>query len=353
MTTETAVLGPVMGDLRGLQLADDERAWLHHPLIGGVILFARNYRDPQQLAELMAAIRAEREDILVAVDTEGGRVQRCRDGFTVLPPLARFGEMYADQPDHARQCAEWGGWVLGAELAAFDIDLPFAPVLDLDGGVSAIIGDRALHADPDVVADLAAAHMRGLVRGGVATTGKHFPGHGMVAPDSHEELPVDVRSRTALEAHDLRPYRETLAQLDSVMVAHVVYPAVDAQPASFSSRWLQDILRGAMGYDGVIFADDLSMGGAHVQGDIVARAEAAFAAGCDMLPVCNQPDDLHRLLSRWRCTNPERGHARLQALRRRRAGSAPSAQAYAALAAAGLIDHAEPPATRPVTGETP
>ncbi len=333
----TRYLGPVMGDLRGLTLMADEAEWLTHPLIGGVILFARNYVSREQLAALMQAIREIRPDILVAVDTEGGRVQRFREGFTRLPPLAAYGQRYADDPALACRLAENGGRVLAAELAAFDIDLPFSPVLDLDGGVSAIIGDRALHADAQVTAELAAAHMRGLHKGGVATTGKHYPGHGAVAPDSHEELPVDTRPEAEIREQDLLPYRECLHALDSVMAAHVVYPAVDAQPASFSRRWLQTILREEMGFDGVIFADDLSMGGAREQGDIVQRAEQAFAAGCDMLPVCNRPADLAQLLAQWTCAEPRRGDARLRRLRR--SGPAPRVEpaAYEALFAAGLI----------------
>lgn len=336
-------LGPVMGDLRGLQLANDEREWLYHPLIGGVILFARNYQDREQLAALMRSIRALRPDILVAVDTEGGRVQRFRSGFTRLPPLAAYGALYAADPAQACALAELGGQVLGAELAAFDIDLPFAPVLDLDGGVSAIIGDRALHADPAVTAQLAQAHMRGLHAGGVATTGKHFPGHGAVVPDSHEELPVDERPEPVLQQADLLPYRECLSQLDSVMAAHVVYPRMDLRPASFSSYWLQTVLREQLGFDGVVFADDLNMGGAQEQGDIIARAEQAFAAGCDMLPVCNNPEDLARLLDQWSCPDITRGDARLRKLRRQGAAPKVPPAAYTRLHAAGLIASANPP----------
>lgn len=330
-------LGPIMGDLRGLELQADEAEWLGHPLIGGLILFARNYADRSQLRRLVDAVRQIRPDILLAVDTEGGRVQRFRQGFTRLPPLAAFGRVYAQDSAKALRLAEAGGRVLAAELRAFDVDLPFSPVLDLDGGVSAIIGDRALHADPGVVAFLARAHMRGLIAGGVATTGKHFPGHGAVAPDSHLELPVDERTRAQIVGADLLPYRASLNLLDAVMAAHVVYPAVDARPASFSAVWLQEILRGQMGFQGVIFADDLSMGGAVEQGDILSRAEQAFAAGCDMLPICNRPDELAKVLDGWKCAEPTRGHARLRRLRRRGKAQAAPAADYAALQAAGLI----------------
>ncbi len=332
-----------MGDVRGLQLAADEREWLLHPLIGGVILFARNYADREQLAALMQSMRELRPDILVAVDTEGGRVQRFRSGFTRLPPLAAYGALYATDPAEARELAELGGQILGGELAAFDIDLPFAPVLDLDGGVSAIIGDRALHADPAATSELARAHMRGLHAGGVATTGKHFPGHGAVVPDSHEELPVDERPESALQQADLLPYRDGLSELDSVMAAHVVYPQVDPRAASFSPYWLQTVLREQLGFAGVVFADDLNMGGAREQGDIVARAEQAFAAGCDMLPVCNNPEDLATLLSQWQCPDLTRGEARLRRLRRRGAAPTIPVASYERLHAAGMIASATPP----------
>lgn len=315
-TDAVRALGPVMGDLRGLTLQADEAEWLQHPLIGGLIFFARNFVDREQVGALIAQVRAIRPDILLAVDTEGGRVQRFRKGFVDLPPLAVYGQIWEQDHNAAVELAEWGGYVLGAELAPLDIDLPFSPVLDLDGGVSAIIGDRALHAQPATVAELAAAHLRGLRRAQVATTAKHFPGHGAVAPDSHVELPVDSRSRDEIQQHDLAPYRECLELLDSVMAAHVVYPAVDSVPASFSKVWLEDVLRVRMGFAGAVFADDLNMGGAQAQGDIVARASQAFAAGCDMLPICNAPQDLVTALDQWRCPDPARGHVRLQALRR-------------------------------------
>lgn len=339
-----------MGDVRGLQLAADEAEWLNHPLIGGVILFARNYENREQLASLVQSIRAIRPDILLAVDTEGGRVQRFREGFTRLPPLAAYGELYTQEPTLALALVEIGGRILGAELAEFDIDLPFSPVLDLDGGVSAIIGDRAFHAEPDVVAKLAFAHMQGLHAGGVSTTGKHFPGHGAVAPDSHEELPEDLRPRTEIERRDLLPYQACLEGLDSVMAAHVVYPDADALPASFSPYWLQTVLREQMGFRGVIFADDLSMGGAREQGSIVERAQKAFAAGCDMLPVCNKPDDLATLLGQWSCAEPTRGAQRLAGLRRTELAEPVEDDAYQALYDAGLITRrTAPPAIERTT----
>lgn len=336
-------LGPVMGDLKSTELLPEEAAWLTHPLIGGVILFSRNYRDRKQLTALMRDIRQLRPDILVAVDTEGGRVQRFREGFTRLPPLAVYGEIYERDPALAIALAEQGGQVLAAELAEFDVDLPFSPVVDLNGGVSAIIGDRAIHRDAAIVAELATAHMQGLHKGGLATTAKHFPGHGAVAPDSHEELPVDERSFEQIKKDDLRPYEAALNELDSVMAAHVVYPAVDTQPASFSQHWLQQVLRQDMGFAGVIFADDLSMGGALEQGEIEERAAKAFAAGCDMLPVCNRPDDLARLLANWDCSEPSRGHPALSALRRKAVFQHAPETAYQALHAAGLITATKPP----------
>lgn len=305
-----------MGDLKGVELQADEAEWLQHPLIGGLIFFARNFVDRDQIQHLIAQVRAIRPNILLAVDTEGGRVQRFRSGFVELPPLALYGQVWEKDQAAAAALAELGGYVLGAELAPLDIDLPFSPVLDLDGGISAIIGDRALHARPEVVAALATAHLRGLRRARVSTTAKHFPGHGAVAPDSHVELPVDERTLSEIVAQDLAPYRSCLPLLDSVMAAHVVYPEVDSLPASFSRTWLHDILRNQMGFTAAIFADDLSMGGAQAQGDIVARASQAFAAGCDMLPVCNAPAELVTLLDSWSCPHPTRGEQRLHALRR-------------------------------------
>jgi beta-N-acetylhexosaminidase len=294
--------GPVMVDVAGLELTGPERERLAHPLVGGVILFTRNYATSAQLQELSAAIRVLRTPaLLIGVDHEGGRVQRFRAGFTELPPMRRLGEQWDRDAEAAAAAAARIGSSIAAELSAHGIDFSFTPVLDLDYGHSAIIGDRALHRNPNAVAHLAWALCQGLRAGGMAAVGKHFPGHGFVRADSHEELPVDDRPLATLERADLIPFG-TLVRLgiEAIMPAHVVYPAVDGQAAGFSRRWLQDVLRGRLGFDGLIFSDDLSMAGAHGRGDIVARAEAASTAGCDMVLVCNDPGAADTLLSRWR-----------------------------------------------------
>ncbi len=291
---------PVVLDIAGLALDADDRRRLAHPLAGGLILFGRNWSDRRQLVELTAEIKSLRPDMLICVDHEGGRVQRFRsDGFTPLPPMRLLGERWMDDGRGAEgsgamaamEAAASAGYVLGAELRACGVDLSFAPVLDLDHGPSGVIGDRAFHRDPRVVAMLARALMEGLLRAGMANCGKHFPGHGHVRGDSHHEVPVDRRSLKAILADDARPYEWLAGSLASVMPAHVVYPKVDAQPAGFSARWLKDILRRRLGFDGVIFSDDLSMAGAKVAGEPVDAALAALNAGCDMVLLCNQSVD--------------------------------------------------------------
>jgi beta-N-acetylhexosaminidase len=287
-----------MVDLAGVELATGEREVLTHPLVGGVILFARNYVDPRQLRALTAAIRAARTPApLIAVDHEGGRVQRFLEGFTRLPPMRALGRIHDRNPALAANLAGAIGVVLAAELAAHGVDFSFAPVLDLDFGSSSVIGDRAFHSDPAAVAGLAGALVDGLARAGMAAVGKHFPGHGYVRADSHHEVPVDDRDLAAIEAADLIPYRALIGRgLAGIMPAHVIYPRIDARPAGFSPVWLKDVLRGRLGFDGVVFSDDLSMEGAAVAGGIVDRARAAFAAGCDLVLVCNAPEAAQRLL---------------------------------------------------------
>jgi beta-N-acetylhexosaminidase len=299
----TAVpLGPVVLGVEGLALTDADRVRLAHPLVGGVILFTRNFTDTAQLRSLTAAIKALRDPpLLVGVDHEGGRVQRFRDGFTAIPAMRTLGEQWDRDPASAAAEAQRVGTVIARELRAHGVDFSFTPVLDLDFGASTVIGDRAFSDNPNAVAHLAACLRRGLNAGGCAAVGKHFPGHGYVAADSHLEVPVDERPLADLVAHDLVPFA-VLAKLglEAVMPAHVVYPAIDALPAGYSRVWLRDILRGRLGFDGLVFSDDLGMAAAVAAGDIVARADAALAAGCDMVLACNEFDAMDDLLARWR-----------------------------------------------------
>jgi beta-N-acetylhexosaminidase len=291
----------VIVDVAGTSLTDAERERLVHPMVGGVILFTRNFTDQDQVRALCAEIRALRSPaLLICVDHEGGRVQRFRKGFTTVPPMRELGQLWDSDPLAACQEATRLGRVIGSELREVGVDLSFTPVLDLDHGRSAVIGNRAFHSDPRVVTMLARALNHGLLLAGMANCGKHFPGHGWASADSHVALPVDERGHATLIGHDAAPYRWLGETLSSVMPAHVVYPAVDSQPAGFSSKWLKTILRGKLGFDGVIFSDDLTMEGAAVAGDIHARARAALGAGCDMLLVCNQPDLADALIARLR-----------------------------------------------------
>ncbi len=308
--------GPLMIDVAGVTLSAEERERLAHPLVGGLILFTRNYRDREQLAALVAAARAARPGLLVAADTEGGRVQRFREGFFRLPAMRSLGTLYAADAGAGLAAARAAGWMLAAELLAVGVDLAFAPVLDLDHGASAVIGDRALESDPERVIELATAVCAGMRAAGMAPTGKHFPGHGSVAPDSHAELPVDERDWADIAAADLVPFARLAPTLESMMVAHIRFPAIDSLPASLSPRWINEILRQRLGFAGAVFADDLGMGGARACGDILERAGLALAAGCDMLPVCNDPDEVIRLLDEWHGQPAAEAAARLQPLQR-------------------------------------
>jgi beta-N-acetylhexosaminidase len=294
--------GPIMLDLAGLELSAEERERIAHPLVGGVILFKRNYADPAQLRALTAAIRAARDPSpLIAVDHEGGRVQRFRPGFSTIPPMRALGELWDRDVEAAAAEAKKLGKTIASELGAHGVDFSFAPVVDLDYDQSKVIGDRAFHRNPNAVAHLAAAFCAGLRACGMAAVIKHFPGHGFVSADSHTEAPIDVRPLSALEKDDLIPFGALIRWgAEGVMPGHVAYPDVDAQPAGFSRVWLQDILRGRLGFDGLIFSDDLSMAGARLAGDVVHRADAALEAGCDMVLVCNDPDGAGTLLSRWK-----------------------------------------------------
>lgn len=280
---KTQNFGAVMLDIAGFTLAEEEREIINHPNTGAVILFSRNYENPQQVTDLIREIRAARNgEILIAVDQEGGRVQRFQNGFTRLPPAAR----YENEPE----IAEVAGWLMAAELLAVGVDFSFAPVLDVDCGVSTIIGNRAFSQNAEKVTELASEFRRGMTCAGMAATGKHFPGHGAVALDSHLTLPIDERDLNAIRQHDLQPFRQLIADgLEGIMPAHVLYSQIDSQPAGFSKFWIQQILREELGFDGVVFSDDLSMEGAASIGTFSERANVALNAGCDMVLVCNNP----------------------------------------------------------------
>ncbi len=278
-----------MLDIEGRQLTPADRALLQEPAVGGVILFSRNYESPSQLADLIAGIRALRSPpLLIAVDHEGGRVQRFRAGFSAIPPMRRLGRQYDGDSEEAVALAKTAGWLIASELRAMNIDLSFTPCVDLDWGVSEIIGNRAFHRNPDVVAELASAFCNGLRSAGMAAVAKHFPGHGAVVADSHDQLPVDRRSYGDL-LDDMRPYEKLIAkrQLAGVMIAHIVYAETDPLPASFSSYWIKQQLRSALNYDGAVVCDDLSMKATETMGSMPKRARLALQAGCDMVMVCN------------------------------------------------------------------
>jgi len=285
--------GPVMIDLEGKTLLPAEYALLAHPRVGGVILFTRNYQDLDQLKALVMDIRAAaQKPVLITVDHEGGRVWRFNEGFTKLPPSKRYGDLYQQHKLEALKLAHDAGWVMAAELLDCGIDFSLAPVLDLDKGVSEVIGDRAFSNDAMVATELAKAFIQGMNAVGMCATGKHFPGHGGCALDSHIAQPVDNRSLDALLADDLIPFANLSSVLSAVMPAHVTYPAVDTVPAGFSERWLQDILKKQLAFKGAIISDCLSMKGAAIGGDFVVRAQMALDAGCDMVILCQQTRDL-------------------------------------------------------------
>lgn len=316
MTAGTPALGPLMLDVAGTELTADDRRRLLHPLVGGVILFTRNYSDSAQLMRLTDDIHALRNPpLIIGVDHEGGKVQRFREGFTAIPPMRELGRAWDANPQHARQLAGEAAFVLAAELRAHGVDLTFAPVLDVDHGNSSVIGDRALHSDPRAVAELARGLLQGFKQAGMAGVGKHFPGHGHVRGDSHHEVPVDNRDFEEIDASDLTPFRRMIkAGLGGVMPAHVIYPSVDSRPAGFSSIWLKQVLRGKLGFTGVVFSDDLGMEGASVAGGGVDRANAALAAGCDMALLCNNPAGADELLGSLDYPMPAVSLARLARL---------------------------------------
>lgn len=306
-------LGPVMLDLEGVALTPAERELLRHPLVGGVILFARNYESIPRLAALTEAIHAVREPrLLVAVDHEGGRVQRFRDGFTRLPPCALLGRVHDEDHRRGLHLAEKAGWLMAVELRAAGIDFSFAPVLDLYKGISTVIGDRSFHRNPQTVANLARHYAHGMRRAGMEAVGKHFPGHGSVSEDSHHAVPVDRRSFDDIRMEDMLPFERLItAGLAAIMPAHVIYPAVDDKPAGFSPVWLQDILRRQLDFHGTIFSDDICMTGAGVIGTYVERTGAALAAGCDMVLVCNNRKAATEILDNFQYSPDPAAQARL------------------------------------------
>jgi len=334
--------GALMLDIAGTELTPAEAQQLARPEVGGLILFSRNYASPAQLRTLMVSIRAIRPDLLVAVDQEGGRVQRFKEGFTRLPPMAVLGQRWQQDPKRAIAEAHELGWLLASELREYDIDLSFAPVLDLDYGRSSVVGDRAFASTAEAVEQLAGAAMSGMHEAGMAATGKHFPGHGWVEVDSHLGLPVDKRSFAEIEAADLRPFAGLIKRgLDAIMPAHIQYTQVCSQPAGFSEFWLQRQLREALRFDGVIFSDDLSMEGAAGSGSFAERVDAALQAGCDMVLVCNAPEAAATVLEHLAGKTEAASHriARMRARPKRLAD--PERLARARTLAASLLEASE------------
>jgi beta-N-acetylhexosaminidase len=293
-----APLGPAVIDVVGTTLTDDDRARLRHCAAGAVILFSRNFENPEQLGALVQEIQKLRDpELLVCVDHEGGRVQRFRDGFTAIPAMRVLGRLWDRDRELAKEAARGAAYVIGAELGAHGVDFSFAPVLDLDYGGSSVIGDRALHFDPNAVGALAAALVGGFAAAGMGAVGKHFPGHGFATADTHHDVARDERALAEIVRKDVAPYRVAIqAGLAGIMPAHVIYPQCDAEPAGYSKYWLQEILRGKLGFEGLVFSDDLSMAGASTAGGPPERARAALAAGCDMVLLCNDPDGQNVLL---------------------------------------------------------
>lgn len=311
------VSGALMLDLEGYDLTSEDENILHNPHVGGVIFFKRNFSSLMQIKSLVAQIRAVRPDILLAVDQEGGRVQRFQSGFTQIPPMQKLGLLYQQNAAKGLALAKETGWLMAAEILSCDIDFSFAPVLDVDENFCSVIADRSFSSEPDAVTKLAGAFIKGMHEAGMGATGKHFPGHGKVQEDSHEELPVDNRLWSDIETSDLRPFSSLINSLDAIMPAHIQFPQVDTLPVGFSPVWLQQKLRKELAFEGVVFSDDLSMKGAHCAGSFGERAEKALHAGCDMVLVCNDRDGAREVLEKL-CALDWQSSERLSGMRRRK-----------------------------------
>lgn len=311
----SSLFGPLVLDITGLSLTEDDKQLLQNPFVGGVILFSRNYQSPGQVTQLINDMRSIRPELLIAVDQEGGRVQRFKSSLTRLPAMASIGQLYDQNPQQALVYATELGWLMASEMLVLGVDISFAPVLDLAYGVSSVIGDRSLHASPEVVIVLAKAYIRGMNQAGMAATGKHFPGHGAVSADSHHALPVDSRELDDIRQNDLKPFNALVDTLAGIMPAHIVYDRVDSSPAGFSTFWLQSLLRNEMGFKGLIFSDDLSMKGAAIAGNYVDRAFQALHAGCDMILVCNDREGVETLLVDQTLTQWQVNQQRVRALK--------------------------------------
>ena len=302
-SSEVNLYGRLMLDLKGVSLDRDERLQLQNPQVGGVILFSRNIQSRDQICDLVAEIRACSKSLLVAVDQEGGRVQRLREGFTAIPSMQAIGNLIVRSPEEGLDLSKDLGWLMASEVIACGLDLSFAPVLDVDRDTSCIIGDRSFSDQPEIVISAAEAFIKGMHDAGMAATGKHFPGHGGIVADSHLEAPVDDRSWNTLYARDIQPFAKLSKMLDAVMPAHITFPSVDPDSVGFSSFWLNDVLRGKLGFEGIIFSDDLTMKGADIAGGYVDKAKLALKAGCDMILVCNCPQGAVEVLSYMESAN--------------------------------------------------
>lgn len=302
-SSEVDLYGRLMLDVKGVSLDRDERLQLQNPQVGGVILFSRNIQSRDQICDLVAEIRACSKSLLVAVDQEGGRVQRLREGFTAIPSMQAIGNLIARSPEEGLGLSKDLGWLMASEVIACGLDLSFAPVLDVDRDTSCIIGDRSFSDQPEIVISAAEAFIKGMHDAGMAATGKHFPGHGGIVADSHLEAPVDDRSWNTLYARDIQPFAKLSKMLDAVMPAHITFPSVDPDSVGFSSFWLNDVLRGKLGFEGIIFSDDLTMKGADIAGGYVDKAKLALKAGCDMILVCNCPQGAVEVLSYMESAN--------------------------------------------------